>query len=349
MRRFSRFVAALAALESAPAAYADFFAELVPATISQAAREDPTAEADLTNAQSWQLKTTTDETLLYLDLHLFTRSGTLFRHPAYGNTTFPVGPFGPPLDAIFPSAAASSYYHAPSGQQGIAAPDHWIPARPRELHVHAYDLKVNGPLNEFPLVQLTMIPEDGVIDYQLIADFYVSGPDDSIELHTFAYPSSIGGMRTADVNYDFTVDSADLGVIVDHFGATVDESPIRYDVDLDGDFDYYDAGIILLDYYDPESTGQGDINGDGIVNWVDVKIGLESHGLRAWDPADLDDNLQVDGNDFLIWQQQLGNGLPSAAPAAAHATPEPAGLIQLLLSAASLAFARRRRKSTRSS
>jgi hypothetical protein len=83
-----------------------------------------------------------------------------------------------------------------------------------------------------------------------------------------------------------------------------------------------------------------DFNGDGFVNSIDMGIwegGFETAGSATPQQGDADGDLDVDGADFLTWQQQLS--IPAAAPAGA-AVPEPAGLA---LAAWSLAAVGRRR------
>jgi autotransporter-associated beta strand protein len=67
-----------------------------------------------------------------------------------------------------------------------------------------------------------------------------------------------------------------------------------------------------------------DFNGDGFVDATDMGIwegGFETAGNATPQQGDADGDLDVDGADFLKWQQELS--VPAAAPAGA-AIPEPA-------------------------
>jgi len=70
-----------------------------------------------------------------------------------------------------------------------------------------------------------------------------------------------------------------------------------------------------------------DFNDDGRVNGADLTKWSGDFGMNPGSDADGDGD--SDGNDFLIWQRQLGSGVPAAAAAAA--IPEPAtGLLAAL-------------------
>jgi pectate lyase len=80
-------------------------------------------------------------------------------------------------------------------------------------------------------------------------------------------------------------------------------------------------------YNAPSVFDVADFNGDGVVSAADLanwKTGFGAHtgaGRRQGD-ADLDGD--VDGNDFLVWQQRLGNGSPVLS--ASNAVPEPTAI-----------------------
>jgi hypothetical protein len=65
----------------------------------------------------------------------------------------------------------------------------------------------------------------------------------------------------------------------------------------------------------------GDFNINGVVNGADLDVWKTSFAVNS--SGDADGNLDSDGNDFLIWQRQVGlNLLPALA--VATAVPEPA-------------------------
>jgi hypothetical protein len=83
-----------------------------------------------------------------------------------------------------------------------------------------------------------------------------------------------------------------------------------------------------------------DFNDDGRVNGADLTKWKGDFGLNANSDADGDGD--SDGNDFLLWQRQLGSGVP--ATAAVGAVPEPAAAVVMALGALMLpAIGNRRR------
>ena len=75
----------------------------------------------------------------------------------------------------------------------------------------------------------------------------------------------------------------------------------------------------------------GDFNGDGRVDPVDLAQWQTSFGADSL--SDSDHNGSSDGADYLFWQRQFGNGVPSAA-APATMVPEPTAALLVLLAAA---------------
>ncbi|MBL9164167.1 MAG: VPLPA-CTERM sorting domain-containing protein [Planctomycetaceae bacterium] len=82
----------------------------------------------------------------------------------------------------------------------------------------------------------------------------------------------------------------------------------------------------------------GDFNGDLTVNNVD--LGVWKGAFGATDAGDANDDGLSNGTDMLVWQRNAGL---TAASAAAHAVPEPAGALLALGSLAGYAAWRRRR------
>jgi T5SS/PEP-CTERM-associated repeat protein len=75
-----------------------------------------------------------------------------------------------------------------------------------------------------------------------------------------------------------------------------------------------------------------DFNHDGKVTGADLAKWKTEFGMNASSNADGDSD--SDGNDFLIWQRQLGSGGPAVASVAS--VPEPTGMLLLAMSAVPL-------------
>jgi autotransporter-associated beta strand protein len=85
-----------------------------------------------------------------------------------------------------------------------------------------------------------------------------------------------------------------------------------------------------------------DFDDNGVVDHADLSVWRNTQGVNASGDADGDGD--TDGNDFLVWQQQLGSQLvPSTA--AVQAVPEPHALLLAVFAAAGLAMRRRKRSS----
>lgn len=97
-----------------------------------------------------------------------------------------------------------------------------------------------------------------------------------------------------------------------------------------------------------------DFSGTGGVTAADLAIWQAGYGTGVTQPAgDADADEDVDGADFLTWQQQLGSGAPGVAASvgALAAVPEPSAVVLAASFAAGLApgAARRRRACPRTS
>jgi hypothetical protein len=92
----------------------------------------------------------------------------------------------------------------------------------------------------------------------------------------------------------------------------------------------------------------GDFTGDGIVNSTDLaswKSGFGTISNATLAQGDADGDHDVDGADFLAWQQQLGGGVAPPEPPS-PAVPEPSSLLLLSVAAASKWRRRRSRQLT---
>ena len=119
------------------------------------------------------------------------------------------------------------------------------------------------------------------------------------------------------------------------------------DLDLNGSKDPSDRATLVANLNTPGGWANGDLNGDGLVNSADLTI-FDGPGLAG----DFDGDGDVDGNDFLVWQRDLGvgaladwqnnYGAGSPLSASAQAVPEPGVASMLLLSCGVLLGMRRR-------
>lgn len=158
-------------------------------------------------------------------------------------------------------------------------------------------------------------------------------------------------------------DSANDRVFVVNPGGSGETPPFEMDIwviDMKEGSPTFGQTTSFLDLDESVSLFTGDAFGD--------KVAFFSLAAAPADNADFDDNGLVDGNDFLIWQRNLGTAGPAgdadgngqvnaadlgiwksqfgAAPPAAAAlaaVPEPAAALLLGMAGAALAFARRRR------
>jgi hypothetical protein len=89
-----------------------------------------------------------------------------------------------------------------------------------------------------------------------------------------------------------------------------------------------------------DASFPADFNGDGRVDGADLTEWRGDFGPSA--DSDADGDGDSDGNDFLLWQQQVGSGVP--ATSAVASIPEPTGALLLSCgAAAALGMMRRKR------
>jgi hypothetical protein len=319
-------------------ARAEFHAELVSIPISAAAVED---KPDLANAQVWQLRVTADNKILAMELYVQLAGATFFQHSFNGDYYPP----NPQLLPVFPSVEFDSYlwmngitsdygpitnsdyldlYDGPRGFSSTAS-HHWTSAD-------------NPPPVAAPFAQMTIVPDGNApIGHSWLARFYERLGPGEIREHIVAFPAGLTSPFEADVNLDFTVDGDDLQMWSSSYGQSGDlAANLKHlDLDDDGDTDNIDCAILLSNLGNVGGPEDGDINGNGRVDNDDLKALLHFGMGHMWNPADVDQDKDVDGADFLRWQQQLGGGFTLPPPAAAATISEPATppLLPLLMAA----------------
>jgi hypothetical protein len=76
--------------------------------------------------------------------------------------------------------------------------------------------------------------------------------------------------------------------------------------------------------FEADYDEDGDVDSDDLNRWT-TNFGTGT--LHSQGDGDADGDGDVDGNDFLLWQRQLGGGVTPPAAVATAAIPEPTGLI----------------------
>jgi hypothetical protein len=324
----------LAGVLTPRAARAELVAELVQIPISAEAIAD---EANLANAQTWQLRVTDNYDLMMLELYVKVAGGEIYQHQ-FGDATHSNPPH-PALFQVWPALAFDSYVALP----GIAGPFGPSSDDYRDIYMGPYGFEPSAahlwinktsrgePPNGYTAAQLTLIPNQPTVDLQWIGRVYERTAEGAVE-RVFTSPG-LASPFAADPNLDFKVDGADLTLWAAHFEQT-DEPPAvfnpTYDVDIDddGDTDNLDGGILLTNFGRTNATpGQGDVNDSGTVNSDDYKIFFHYNWGHKWNPADVDQDRDVDGADFLQWQRHVGGGFPEPPTQGAARVSEPVSLL----------------------
>jgi hypothetical protein len=301
----------------------------------------------LGNAQTWQLQVTSDNDLLFMELHLRAAGGEMFQvAPPLGRDDAPANPV---LLIINPALAYDSYTRVPQEAGPPNQPPGWdygdqysgpTGITSTELHVWRDDPSNLPGLSSFPVAQVTYLLEEAPLEQQWIARFFERSPGGEVVEHFYATPGLTSPFG-ADATLDLRVDGDDLAVWSAEFGESA-ELPLSfaaYDIDHDGDTDEWDVSTQLIHLGATNATQeQGDVDGNHIVSVDDYKLLRQLHYGHRWSLADFDQNLLVDGSDFLAWQRAAGGGFPQAATALASAVPEPAaaGLVATIVTAAGL-------------
>jgi hypothetical protein len=140
--------------------------------------------------------------------------------------------------------------------------------------------------------------------------------DEFAKLRLFGDVSPLG----EDDLPDDLVGTADLdGLLAALNGGSSD---LLFDMNDDATVDADDTDILL----DMLGTQLGDANLDGIVDGADLTIWQENYGTSGgWAAGDFNGDATVDGRDLLVWQRHFG--FKGNLPAAAHAIPEPSGVV----------------------
>jgi len=161
------------------------------------------------------------------------------------------------------------------------------------------------------------------------------------------------GVTISDVDFKFYVDDILARVVdrADGFNGTpvtvrsFDEIRMGAGVSNNNNASYFDdMRVVLNPIIVPPPTEDADFDGDGDVDGADFltwqqNLGV-SDGSAELADGDADDNGNVDAADLAVWQDQFGTG---AAVPAASAIPEPATLaLSALALLGGLAVTRRR-------
>lgn len=101
------------------------------------------------------------------------------------------------------------------------------------------------------------------------------------------------------------------------------------------DANFYFAWVDFANPLTPNVAG--DFNKDGLVDAADLQTWRTATAAKTAD-ADADGDGDSDGNDFLIWQRNVGAG---AATGIANAVPEPGAMALVIAAVAALAARRR--------
>ncbi len=336
------------ALFAAASARGEFQAGFVQVPITAAAIN---ASPELADAQTWQLQVTADNDLLSMEIHVRISGAILFQH-AFGSTDWPPDP---QLQAVFPSLTFHSYLDMPGdkvnrlfypkGQDLRSYFNGPFDFTPSSVDSWLFNSSNDPPPIDYVAAQLTLVPTEGLVQHEWLVRFYERTPAMDVVEHIVVSPgltSPFGG----DINYDFMVNDADLGIWSTNFGQRA-EPPFEFspanrfvDFDSDGDTDHFDGGILLMNLgASPATPEQGDVDGGGAINGDDLKILFDYEWGHKWNSGDVNQDLQVDGADFLQWQRQFGSGFSSVVATGA-AIPEPASRT-LALMVFSLLAARR--------
>jgi hypothetical protein len=312
-----------------------FEAHLVQVPISAEAIAD---EPLLANAQTWQLRVTAAQTIYAIEVYVRLSGATFYQYPPnFGSDSKPPSAFF----TLFPALEFDSYLSMPT----VATIDGWRPRYdyeqvyggpygfiPTEGHLWGHTLS-DGAASDYPFAQITILPTSDAVEQQWIARFFEAKPEGGAVERVVTFPESLGSPFGADVNLDFHVDSDDLAAWSASFGATgnLPEVYQHLDVDSDGDIDDFELVTIVQNFGNPQPTReQGDVDGDGNVDPNDYKKSYQINYGRKWNFADIDQDRDVDGNDFLQWQRLLGAGF---TPASTTTVPEgsPAEMLTLVL------------------
>ena len=140
----------------------------------------------------------------------------------------------------------------------------------------------------------------------------------------------------ADVNLDGTVDAADVAIVQANMGLF---GPTSADFDGDSDVDGQDYLILQNGFGVGTTQPEGDADGSGTVDAVDLGIWQSEYGsigAATHFEGDVDNDLDVDDDDLALVQSLI----PPLS--ASTAVPEPAGIVSLMIGVIGLSQASRR-------
>jgi hypothetical protein len=172
-------------------------------------------------------------------------------------------------------------------------------------HATWFDTPPNGDAGVFTIARYTIVvPEgSGIVPGVVPAGEGARGPVIATiagaatskigwgDCNTFAF--EIVDLRACpgDVDGDYDVDQADLGMLLADWGCTSD---CVGDVDGDDDVDQSDLGILLANW---GSLCGGDCNENGVSDWQDIRAGTSDDCNENWIPDECEEGSELDCNE----------------------------------------------------
>ncbi len=145
----------------------------------------------------------------------------------------------------------------------------------------------------------------------------------------------IGQTDITDFNLDGTTDASDLAILMENMNLGLTGTATLFEGDIDNDRDV-DADDLALFGGAADFTKDGKVDGDDFLIW---QQNFNMSGTS--NTGDANGDGVVNGDDFLIWQADFGFGVDAGGGSAA--VPEPAGIALLLAAVAGLLARRNRR------
>ncbi len=208
--------------------------------------------------------------------------------------------------------------HAPGNSTAsVALAGEYTIASTGELHIEFGGLAPGTGYDRLNSTGTVNLDGDLVVTFADLGNGYLPSPGDQFEIVT----------STSPINGTFdTVTLAESGGGLALTWLPVDYSdPLRVVLE-----------IATTDFFAADFDEDGDVDNNDLTFW---QAGHGINGTAAHTDGDANGNLNVDGDDFLIWQQQLGLGTPFEA---AQTIPEPTVLLLAAWGIGLVGIARRR-------